>query len=91
MPWLVRRRGDRGCRGVGSGGGVLVFLVVFALVLGVPVIGLGLWVFGVSVKKLVEAVREPRWGSSREGGAARPGGRASPCGLSRAGRGVNLL
>jgi hypothetical protein len=34
--------------------------------------GLGLWLFGMSIKKLVEAFREPHWGSPSQGTAARP-------------------
>jgi hypothetical protein len=39
---------------------------------GLPFMALGLFLFGMSIKTLVEALREPHWASPRGGGAAQP-------------------
>ena len=49
--------------------GALLYLNVHVVV-GIPVMGLGLWLFGMSIRKLAMAFREPH--SPSEGTFARP-------------------
>jgi hypothetical protein len=60
----------------GTGDGLFVLgawlFVDVHILLGIPVMALGIWIFGLSIKKAVEAFREPHWGSPAPGTTARP-------------------